>query len=211
MGPIGERLSVWDVLDGVASLLFDVDLEAHDPVLSQVLVSLGATWSVLARRVFKKHIERLTFDGLPSEETVRAGQHESEAEERLCALVRSVAEFVLVELRGLYQITFSIIHEVRLRHVDFNFAATTPAPFVVLHLLVELEKSVRFWSGSNVEHEAEFGLDILADALEEPLVRVDFSVVPMFDGEHEIYPAGFQNVGVEAEVPRSHLEDVQNV
>jgi hypothetical protein len=40
---------------------------------------------------------------------------------------------------------------------------------------------------SNIEHHGELWLEVLANALEEPLVTVDFTVVVMLNGKDEIY------------------------
>ena len=47
------------------------------------------------------------------------------------------------------------------------------------------------WARSNVQHQGEFRLEILAQGEEEPLVRVDFSIVSLLDAETEVDSAPF--------------------
>lgn len=88
---ISESLGIWDVLHRVSRVLLDVDLEAHDSILSQILVRLRTLGSLLSRHVLEELIQRCTLDGLPSEDTVGAWQHLGEAEERLASFVWRVA------------------------------------------------------------------------------------------------------------------------
>ena len=54
------------------------------------------------------------------------------------------------------------------------------------HKVVKLLQSIIVRLCSNIEHESELGLEILAYRLEEPSVRIDLSIIPLFDAEHEI-------------------------
>lgn len=53
---VSERLGVGDVLDSVSSVLFNVDLQAHDPVLGEILIGLSAGRCLSACHVFKERI-----------------------------------------------------------------------------------------------------------------------------------------------------------
>jgi len=53
---VSECLSVGDVLDSVSSVFFNVDLQAHDPVLGQILIGLSAGRGLSAGHVFKERI-----------------------------------------------------------------------------------------------------------------------------------------------------------
>jgi hypothetical protein len=67
------------------------------------------------------------------------------------------------------------------------------------------------WARSNVQHQGEFRLEILAQGEEEPLVRVDFSIVSLLDAETEVDSAPFQDVTFDSKIPCRHLKNVQNI
>jgi len=79
------------------------------------------------------------------------------------------------------------------------------------HVLVELSDCVIVRPGSNVQHESVVWLEVLADSLEEPLVRVDLAIVPLLDRHNEVDPPSFKGVRGQAEVPGAHLEHVKDV
>ena len=72
------------------------------------------------------------------------------------------------------------------RKVHFNFTAATTAPWVIEHILVKLSDSVVVSSRTNIEHEGELRLKILAYALVKPFVTVDLSIVSLLEGENEV-------------------------
>ena len=62
-------------------MLFDVNLQAHDSIFGEILVSFGTSWSLGAGHVLEKRIQRRAFDSFPSENTVSSWQHGCEAKE----------------------------------------------------------------------------------------------------------------------------------
>ena len=96
-------------------------------------------------------------------------------------------------------------------NVDLDLTADTSRLIVILHEVVELLKGVVVRPRSNVEHERVLGLQVLAGALEEPLVGVDLSIVALLDAEHEVDSATLQNLVLDTEVPRRALETMQEV
>ena len=88
---IGESLGVGDVLHRVSRVLLNVDLEAHDSVLGEILVRFRAFRSLLPRHILEKLVQGRSLDCLPSEDTVGTWQHRGEAEERLTSFVWRVA------------------------------------------------------------------------------------------------------------------------
>ena len=42
-------------------------------------------------------------------------------------------------------------------------------------------------------------------------MRVDLTVVAMFDGEHNVHSATFEDILIKSQIPRSHLPHMQNV
>ena len=79
------------------------------------------------------------------------------------------------------------------------------------HELVKLLNGVGIWARSNVKHESKLWLHILANGLEEPLVRVDLTIVAMLDAKHEVDAAALEHIRINIKVPRSRLETVKQV
>jgi hypothetical protein len=53
---VSESLGIWDVLHGIASVLLDVYLEAHDSIFSKILVGLSAGRGLRAGHIFEESI-----------------------------------------------------------------------------------------------------------------------------------------------------------
>lgn len=78
-------------------------------------------------------------------------------------------------------------------------------------MFVELGDCVVIGSGTNIKHEGVLWLDVLADALEEPLVTVDLTIVSLFEGKDEVDSSSVQRLLFKAEVPGACLEQVEAV
>ena len=74
---VGNGLTVRDVVENPVGPLSCEDLQAHDPVLSQIHVGLLARGDGLflqvGRETSQELVQRVTFDGIPSECTERSG------------------------------------------------------------------------------------------------------------------------------------------
>ena len=90
LGCVCECLCVRYISQLVSIQLFDVDLEAHNAILSQVLVSFCTCGDVFSRLISEKHLKRLTFNSFPTEERVGTRQYLSEAEERFTGFIGCV-------------------------------------------------------------------------------------------------------------------------
>lgn len=119
-----------------------------------------------------------------------------------------MAQFVLIVLSGLHAARKKTVSRL---DVDFDFSANTSCLIVVLHEIVQLLNCVLVRSRSYIKHQSVLGFQVLADALEEPFVRVNFSVVALLDTEHEVDSAALKNRIIDAKVPSCALETVQNV
>ena len=82
---------------------------------------------------------------------------------------------------------------------------------MVQHEAVKFLQGVIVRLRTNIEHQRILGLDILADRLEEPFVRVDFTIVTLLDAEHEVDAAPLENLLLNAEVPGGHLEAMKQI
>lgn len=82
---------------------------------------------------------------------------------------------------------------------------------MLTHEVDELLDGVIIRASTNIKHQAVFGLQVLADALEEPLVRVDLTIISVLDAEHEIDSTTSQVVSLDTEVPSRDLETVQKI
>ena len=91
LGRVCECLCVRYISQLVSIQLFDVDLEAHNAILSQVLVSFCTCWHIFSRLISEKHLKRLSLNSFPTEERVGTRQHLSEAEERFTGFIGGVA------------------------------------------------------------------------------------------------------------------------
>ena len=127
---------------------------------------------------------------MPAEEAIGSWENESEAEEGLAGLVGSVTKLVLVKLGGLNEI--AIVRTLLCVQINLDLTTAAAAAGLVGHVGVELHQGVVVRLGSNIQHEHVFRLDPLTDALKEPLVRVDFSIIPVLNSEHEVDPVNRQ-------------------
>lgn len=205
---VREGLGIWDVLHGVARLLLDVDLEAHDTIFGKILVGFGASRGLVASYVLEEFVEGCSLDGLPTENTVRARQHRCEAEEGLSCFVRRMAKLILVELGRLDHVRGAASLRAEF---DLDFTADTTCLGVLLHEVVKLLNGVQIGARSNIKQQAVLRLKILADGLEEPLMRIDLSIVALLNTEHEVDTSPLEDVLLNAKVPRGHLEAMQQV
>ena len=95
--------------------------------------------------------------------------------------------------------------------VNLDFTAAASAIFIGFHVCIKFEEGIFVHLRSDIEHEAEFGLQVLADRLEEPFVRVDLTVVAVLDSEHNVHSATFEDILIKSQIPRRHLPHMQNV
>ena len=99
-----------------------------------------------------------------------------------------------------------------LRKIYFNFSANTAATIIHLHVFIKLCDSIVISSGTDVKHECIFRLKVLADALEEPLMRVNLTIVTLLQSKNEIDSSTVKLVSVfEAKVPSAYLEQMEHV
>ena len=101
---VGESFSVGHVCKLEPAIHLNVDLQTHNPVLSQVFIRFCAGWRLRARHILEEGVEGSALDRLPPENTVGTWQHLRESKPRLAGLVGCVAHLVLEELRGLHEI-----------------------------------------------------------------------------------------------------------
>ena len=76
---------------------------------------------------------------------------------------------------------------------------------------VQFEQGILVWSCSNIEHQAQFRLQVLANALKEPPMGVNFSIVSMLDAEANVDTSSLQHVVIETYIPSSDLKDMQKI
>ena len=98
-----------------------------------------------------------------------------------------------------------------LAKIDFNLTTTASAELISLHVRVKFHDCIFVSLCSNIEHHAQFRLQILAYSLEEPLVRVDLSVVTVLNAEADMDTTSFENVVVKSYIPSCHLPDMEQV
>lgn len=137
----------------VLRVLFDIDLEAHNPILCQELISLSTAGQVLAVDALEELVEGLALDGLPAEHGVGTREHGVETEERLVGFVRGVAHLVLEELGYPDQIrtnTSLIITE-----INFDLTTATATHHMSSHILVQLINRVSIWLSTDIQHHAK--------------------------------------------------------
>jgi hypothetical protein len=146
---ISESLGVGHVGKLIIAINLDVNLQAHYSVFSEVLVRLCARWHLSPGHILEKGVEGTTFNGFPSEDTIRTWQHLGEAKPRLACFVRSVPHLVFKELRCLYQVsahtTFIAAISAALTtilvciaQINLNFTAAAAALWIVPHVGVQL-------------------------------------------------------------------------
>jgi hypothetical protein len=70
--------------------------------------------------------------------------------------------------------------------IDLDLTAATSTIFVSLHMSVQFEQGILVWSCSNIEHQAQFRLQVLANALKEPPMGINFSIVSMLDAKANV-------------------------
>ena len=94
-----------------------------------------------------------------------------------------MTQFVFIELSTPYQERALIFV---LAEVDLNLATASTTGRIDGHVLEQLKNGIIIGSCTNIKHECEVRLEILADTLEEPLVTVDLTIIPLFQSKHEI-------------------------
>lgn len=95
--------------------------------------------------------------------------------------------------------------------IYLNLSTAPAAVLISLHVSVELEQGVIVHTSTDIQHQAKVWLQVLADSLEEPLVRVNLTIVSMFNSEHDVHATALQVVVLEAQVPSRHLPQVKNI
>jgi len=67
------------------------------------------------------------------------------------------------------------------------------------------------WSSTNIKHETKLWLKVLTEALEEPFVRVDFTIVSLLNSEDEVDSTHLKMIFLKAEVPSLNLEHMNTI
>ena len=173
---IGKCLGVWYICQIVSGLLLDVYLQTHDSVFGQVLIGLTAWGISLLVHQLEEGVHWPSLNSLPSEHTVCSWQHRVIPKKALASLIWRMTKFVLIKLCTPHQI-WRVVFKLGEIYLDFSTAASTVLVFD--HVLVQLGNGIIIWSCSNVEHQAKLWFEVLTDALEKPLVTVDFSIVSL--------------------------------
>ena len=119
-----------------------------------------------------------------------------------------MTQLVLEELGRLDQILGSTTISVALK-VDLNLTTTASTVLIGLHMYIEFHDRIFVCLCPNVKHKAQLWLQVLADSLKEPLVRIDFAIVSVFDSEANVDTSTFEDVIVKTYIPCCHLPDVQ--
>jgi hypothetical protein len=70
--------------------------------------------------------------------------------------------------------------------VYLNFSTASATVVIVDHVFVQLGNGIIISSGSDVQHQGVLWLEILAKALEKPLVTVDLTIIPLLNGKDKI-------------------------
>lgn len=81
----------------------------------------------------------------------------------------------------------------------------------MLHVLEEFSDGVVVWLGTDIEHQTLLRLQELGNSLEEPLMTVDLTIIPLLYSENEIDPTSLKCLLFKAEVPGAGLEQMQAV
>ena len=71
-------------------------------------------------------------------------------------------------------------------NVNLNLSTDTTGLRMITHVIVQFLDGISIRSCSNVEQEAVLWLEEFAHSLEEPLVRVNLTIVSLFYTEHEV-------------------------
>ena len=78
-------------------------------------------------------------------------------------------------------------------------------------MLIKLKKSIIIRTSSDIQHQAQLWLQILADTLEEPTMRINFAVITVLHAEADMEAPSFEHVFTKANIPGCYLEDVQQI
>ena len=78
-------------------------------------------------------------------------------------------------------------------------------------MIVQLDQGIIVTPSTNIEHQTELRLQILAYPLEKPLMRVDLTIISMLNSKANVYSTTFQYVISETNIPGSHLKHVQQI
>ena len=94
-------------------------------------------------------------------------------------------------------------------YLDLTTASSTI--LILKHVFIELRNGIFVGSRTNIKHERILGLQILTDSLEEPLVTINFTIIPLFDSKNKVDSPTFEGFIIETEVPGANLEKMEDV
>ena len=119
-----------------------------------------------------------------------------------------MTQFIFIELGTSNKVRAIIIKVLK---VDFNFTTAPSAHLVHFHIFVKLKNSIIFCLGTNIKHETVFRFQILAYTLEEPLMTVNFTIIPLFQAKYKVNSSAAQVVMLQIEVPSTNLKEMQGI
>ena len=95
-----------------------------------------------------------------------------------------MTELVFIKLCSLDHVRYIIVLVGGEINLDLPAAPSTLG--VILHILVKLSNGIVVWPRSNIEHQSELRLEILANSLEKPFMRIDFAIISLLNGENKV-------------------------
>jgi hypothetical protein len=98
------------------------------------------------------------------------------------------------------------------REFNLDFAATASAVLIQVHVSDKLFKRKISRSRAAVEDETQLRFQQFAKPLEEPFVRIYFTIIPLLYSKNKVYSVSYQNfIVLEPKVTGSRLKAMQNI
>ena len=157
---ISECFSIRNISEIIIRPFLFINLQAHYPIFSQILISLSTSRIIITINKLEKLIHRASLYGSPSEQTISSWETGNESKRTLTAFVRSMTKFILKELGSSYEIAciqqtsflFVLINRV---HCHFDLSATSPTIFMKEHIFEQFCYGVVTWSCANIKHKSK--------------------------------------------------------
>ena len=78
-----------------------------------------------------------------------------------------------------------------LGEINLNFSTAASTIIVINHVFVQFGNRVIVSFCTDIKHESELRFEVFAYSLEEPFVRVDLTIISLFQSEDEIDSSAF--------------------
>jgi hypothetical protein len=207
-----EAWCIHNIVRCVAFTWLIVHVVSEKSVFCQVFVCFPACWFLLHIIKFEEFIEWLSLYCFVSVHSEAPWLYLDEANPSFeCLVVRTLLhEFIVLKMSNHVSTPIQVGYLALSVHEDLR--ADTTAARHIIQVLVELGHGVVSWSGPDINLLNIGWLQILSDAMNHPLVTIDFAVIFVLEGEHKIHFSISEIIiWFDSKVVKCDTEDVKQV